>query len=700
MDNLDLLLSSPTEARITASPKGRSTAPAAISAFPTPVALDSIPLADLQPVGVSLFNALTTDSGLRDLFVANLAAAQPGDLRLRLQIDPPELRRLPWEALYREPGGFVALADLSISRYIAVGAQINRPVVTQLPLKILVASAAPSELPKLNFEAERKNLADALSDEDAKGWVKLEFIEHAKRQSVRDALKEFRPHVFHFSGHGHFSDEKASLAFEDSYGDTDPITPDDAAVLFGGLPELRLVVLNACETAIDSTTQPLTGIAPKILQSAGVPAVVAMQAPILDRAAIAFSRAFYNQLAQGRTVDEAMREGRLAIYNAVTSSAYFAVPVLFLSADEGLLIEFPQQRKDRVVAQARKGFEAVRAAPLSDATTSRLSRWQIQLGAATALYKKLAAWKMLHDYLHEMNEMFDFVVREIPRIDKNDPDFSYLADRWSDCQPKLRELASFARRDAAPITTQPLAETNGSLAGDPWIIEVIIAQRALDSALNESSLKAVVNAVRKFRQTIQIHMNAADKAIEDNAAELRRLSGRWADDKGKPGADGLAAAIGELVRLHTLLYEAVEKHDLFQDLDNAFVQLREEARRPVWDWDAVGAIWTFCRSNVLDSRFIPLAQESSEMIVNDGTLSGSEWCVSIVRLANNFDSQAAAREQAAVRNTIHELDQAIRTHFFLADKELKELTMVLNSLSDDLLEILKSSKRWPVISNQ
>ena len=42
------------------------------------------------------------------------------------QIDPPELRRLPWEALYREPGGFVALSDLSISRYIAVGAQINR----------------------------------------------------------------------------------------------------------------------------------------------------------------------------------------------------------------------------------------------------------------------------------------------------------------------------------------------------------------------------------------------------------------------------------------------------------------------------------------------------------------------------------------------------------------------------------------------
>src|SRR5574341_536179 len=312
MNNLDLLIANPTapEARITGSPQGRSPTPVpfSVSNLQLSASIDTITQADLQPIGLALFNALTAASALRDLFVANLTAASVAQdyLRLRLQIDPPDLRRLPWEALCRDPSGFLALRDLSIARYIAVGAQVNRPVVTQLPLKLLVASAAPSDLPKLDFESERNNLTQALVDEQAKGWVKIEFVEHARRQTVRDTLMEFRPHVFHFSGHGSWRNEKASIAFEDAYGDTDPIASDDVAVLFGGLPDLRLIVLNACESAIDSTTQPLTGIAPKILQQAGVPAVVAMQAPILDRAAIAFSRAFYNQLAQGRPIDEAM----------------------------------------------------------------------------------------------------------------------------------------------------------------------------------------------------------------------------------------------------------------------------------------------------------------------------------------------------------------------------------------------------------
>ena len=690
MNNLDLLLASLTECRIIASPQGRSPAPAQflITNNPSPSSIDSLTLAELQPFGLALFNALTADSGLRDLFIANLTAASVGNtaLRLRLQIDPPALRRLPWEALYRDPTGFLALRDLSIARYIAVGTQLNKPVVTQLPLKILIASASPSELPKLNFAAECKNLTEALGDEIAKGWVKLEFIEHAQRQNVRDTLLAFRPHVFHFSGHGQFKDDKASLAFEDSYGDTDPIPPEAAALLFSGQPELRLIVLNACETALDSTAQPLTGIAPKLLQQAGVPAVVAMQAPILDRAAIAFSRAFYNQLAEGQTVDTAMREARLAIYNAVTSSAYFAVPVLFISTDDGMLIEFPQQIKDRVTNHARKGFESIQSAPATALTTSTMNRWQINLRLALGLYKKIAAWKNLHDILHELNEAIEFVSLEIPRLAKTDPDFSFIADHWSRCQTPIRELTDFAQAGAVAISAQPFTQSGGQIGGDPWIVEALIAARTLDSALTESTLKSITTATRKLRQAIQTHMNAADKQIQDVTAELRRLADRWNDTL--PSTPELATAITELSRLHNLLYNAVEKHEGFQDLDNDFARLRDEARRG-FDWDALNAAWAFCRSDVLDSRLIPFAKKNGELTQANGAYTGSEWCVEVARLAEALDQHLTAEEQTATRTTIRQLGTAIRTHFFIADKELKELTNTLDSLSDDLLGIMK-----------
>ena len=59
---------------------------------------------------------------------------------------------------------------------------------------------------------------------------------------------------------------------------------------------------------------PFSSVAPALLM-AGVPAVVAMQFPIFDDSAIAFSKAFYQRLAAGELVETAVAEGRLAIYN-------------------------------------------------------------------------------------------------------------------------------------------------------------------------------------------------------------------------------------------------------------------------------------------------------------------------------------------------------------------------------------------------
>jgi hypothetical protein len=691
VDNLDLLLASPTEARITGSPSGRSPGPAPFNsaAVPPPAALDSLSADGLRQIGLGLYSAITADPGMRDLFIANFTSDLPNGLRLRLQIEPPDMRRWPWEGLYRDPSGFLAFNAISITRYIAVGVQQMRPVITQLPLRLLLASAAPADLPALDFAAERKNLEDALADESAKGWISLEFLEHAKRDTLREKLTQFRPHVLHFSGHGKFKEDQSALAFEDQYGDTDSITPEAAAILFGGLPDLRLIVLNACETAIDSTTQPLTGIAPKILQRTGLPAVVAMQAPILDKAAIAFTRAFYNQLASGQTIDDAMREGRLAIYNSNSASAAFAIPVLFLSTDEGLLVDFPQQRRDRVVANAQRGLDAIRAGPDTESTTQTLSRWQVQLTAAAQIYKSLAAWKALHDILHDLNESLEFILLELPRLDKAAPDLTYVAEYWARCQTTFRRLADFARTGASPITVQIFKESEGGYSGDPWLVEPLAGERAFDAALNDGSYKAVSGAARKIRQVIQTHMNAADKSLEDKTADLRRVTARWADPNELPSATDLAKAVAELDRLHASLYVAVEKHDIFQDLDNDFSRLRDEARRPTWEWEAVSAAWAFCRSDVLDSRFIPLAKKLGQLKVEGDTLSGAEWCVDIVRLATALDAQINAEEMNAVKNTLRQLGTAIRSHFFIADKELKDLTTTLDALSDDLLDILK-----------
>src|SRR5207253_760718 len=70
----------------------------------------------------------------------------------------------------------------------------------------------------------------------------------------------------------------------------------------------RLVFLHLCEGGAVDFEANFAGIAPQLVR-AGIQAVVAMQYPISNTAAIVFSRAFYRTLAEGEPVDAAVQEG-------------------------------------------------------------------------------------------------------------------------------------------------------------------------------------------------------------------------------------------------------------------------------------------------------------------------------------------------------------------------------------------------------
>ncbi len=95
-------------------------------------------------------------------------------------------------------------------------------------------------------------------------------------------------------------------------------------------PSCGLVVLNARHTARSGSSEgdPYGGVAAALVRS-GMPAVVAMQRPISDGAAIAFSAAFYRQLAAGAGLETALTEGRQAIHTLSPAGDEWAIPVLF-----------------------------------------------------------------------------------------------------------------------------------------------------------------------------------------------------------------------------------------------------------------------------------------------------------------------------------------------------------------------------------
>jgi hypothetical protein len=130
-----------------------------------------------------------------------------------------------------------------------------------------------------------------------------------------------------------------------------PVRGEVLAHLLTGRGGPRLAVLNACQTARSGSTRdlrPFGGVAAALVLG-GVPAVIAMQFPITDRAACEFSASLYERIAAGGTIEEAVAEARRAIYAARPESLEWATPALFLRTETGRLFYHQAEgRQDRL----------------------------------------------------------------------------------------------------------------------------------------------------------------------------------------------------------------------------------------------------------------------------------------------------------------------------------------------------------------
>ena len=314
------------------------------------------PAPSFQQLGDALYRAIFSDQ-IRTLYDQSLGSlgATPGTgLRIKLKLDPADhrlanLHSLPWEMLHRtETQDFLGLNRASpIVRYL----DVPRPApVIPLPevMRILVIISSPSGLAPLDLERERRNLVAILGQERS---IEPVFLERASVGALRQALLEQEFHGLHFMGHGGFDERvgEGVLYFEAPDGGPDSVTGQALATKLKDFHSLGLIFLNACNTARaagERGVNPFSGVA-NALVLGGLPAVLAMQFPISDRAAIAFSEAFYRRLANGDSVDEAVTEGRQAVHSANPASMEWGTPVLFVRVPDGTVFQKSSSTVDR-----------------------------------------------------------------------------------------------------------------------------------------------------------------------------------------------------------------------------------------------------------------------------------------------------------------------------------------------------------------
>lgn len=306
-----------------------------------------------EKIGQDLYRALLPGK-VRQTFgnclaaLRTLQASGNAGLRIRLSFGEasrylPEVVGLPWELLCSpETLEFPSAAPESpLVRYLDLEKPVE-PVTVTPPLRVLAIVASPRGLPQIDRQQHQRILKGAENPR-----LELSFFQPPMFENLRGELGRRRDdgkpiHAVHFFGHGHFGDDgEGYLYFERPDGGYQEVSGRELARSLGGFREVRLAVLSTCVGARmlrRKGQHPFAGTA-SALVAGGLPAVVGMQFPVSESAASEFTRSFYHHLAKGRSLEEAVTEGRLRILGTDPGTFEWASPVLFLRARDGRVLD-------------------------------------------------------------------------------------------------------------------------------------------------------------------------------------------------------------------------------------------------------------------------------------------------------------------------------------------------------------------------
>lgn len=307
-----------------------------------------------RSLGEALFDVLFDDVLRQDFvnFYYQVVQQEKQLLRVELDIDEqgmPEIAALPWEFMCvpaRANLGTIwmgTLPDLVFSRRRSqwIPAQPIQ-LAPDEKLRIALVISAPPNLPPVAYEPVQVAL-EKLAVEQANRVQLLPIVSSANPEAI-DTILSKNPHIFHFIGHGRMQNKSNQEIGEMALVDPDFdeamwVDADYFSELFNQ-HRPGVVMLQACEGGMLSSSQAFVGVASKVVQQ-NVPVVVAMQYEVTNSTASRFALRFYQQLAAEDPVDIAAQYGRRAI--ALGSMQYrkrdFATPVIFMRVQDGHLFK-------------------------------------------------------------------------------------------------------------------------------------------------------------------------------------------------------------------------------------------------------------------------------------------------------------------------------------------------------------------------
>jgi tetratricopeptide (TPR) repeat protein/CHAT domain-containing protein len=327
--------------------------------------------ADLRQIGDALFRSLLIQTDdIRLLYSGSRQALGHARLRVKLRIEAEALGALPWEYFYDDlvVKDYLGLdAQTSLVRYVNMAQPVPQMAI-QGPLRILGMAANPRNgtgYAALDVTDERRKVDKAIHSLHERGEIDFQWVLGESHSDLFEAMYKGPWHVFHFVGHGGVDAQgEGYIVLANETGNAEEYSATKLTRMLRLESSLRLVVLNCCDSARGSSS-----LAKRLVLS-GIPAVIAMQFPISDQAAVELSSAFYSALANGEPVDGAVTHARIRIQNR--SNIEWGIPVLYMRTPDGRIFEkrltqgAPSSSPPPLAAAAAPAPVLDAAAPLQD----------------------------------------------------------------------------------------------------------------------------------------------------------------------------------------------------------------------------------------------------------------------------------------------------------------------------------------------
>jgi tetratricopeptide (TPR) repeat protein/ABC-type uncharacterized transport system YnjBCD ATPase subunit len=267
---------------------------------------------DTRRYGRRLFQSLFAKGSIARQALARLPQASDGAGVLLIATEAPEAQMVPWEYLH-DGNDFLALKYHVVR---GVPSERRQGYGAEMPAAALDLIIVPSDPLLLNGSAvdqlEIAKEVDALKTalQGAEAPYRALIITPPTLDALHEALAHLgRRTIVHFIGHGLATPEGAILLFEDETGLGRAISARDFAHRVRGYA--FLVLLNACQSATSLSTS-VSNLA-YTLATEGLPYALGMQFSVPDAAALKLARFFYRFLAEGHSVEEAVRQARIAL---------------------------------------------------------------------------------------------------------------------------------------------------------------------------------------------------------------------------------------------------------------------------------------------------------------------------------------------------------------------------------------------------